>query len=76
MSAADLRGCLESSQVAIGTPGRAEVVASTMMTWIAENPAQSVVQVDLKNAYGRALQSSMLSSTARQALAVAHIMAT
>ena len=47
-----LRAFLEPAQVAVRTPGGAELVAHMVRTWTQEHPEHALVQVDLRNAYG------------------------
>ena len=70
-----LRSMLEPSQLAVRTPGGAELLTHVVRSWTDEYPDMALLQIDLRNAYGRAHRSSMLRAASQHAPAVATLMA-
>ena len=66
-----LRQAFEPHQLSVRTPGGAEVLARTLRAWTARPDGRVLLQLDLKNAYGRMLRSQTLRAVIRRCPALA-----
>ena len=66
-----LRQSFEPRQLSVRSPGGAEVLARTLRAWTARPDGRVLLQLDLKNAYGRMLRSRTLRAVVRRCPALA-----
>ena len=64
--ARDLRAGLEPRQLSVRTPSGAELLARTLRGWMADGSGRVLLQLDLKNAYGRMHRSTALAAMIRR----------
>ena len=68
---AQLRQAFEPQQLSVRSPGGAEVLARTLRAWTAQPEGRLLLQLDLKNAYGRMMRSHTLRAVVRRCPAFA-----
>ena len=69
--AGSLRLLMEPRQLSVRTPGGAELLARMLRSWLAQDDGTVLLQLDLRNAYGRMLRGPALQAVLRSCPALA-----